>query len=181
MGTILIVGSILSAALSRQLTDEFKAWTPRLIEKIVRIAVSRLPESQRDRYSEEWSGFLTEIPGEIGKILSALGLVRAVVKINWDARREREQASTADRQRSRFGKFLTSVLIMYYVWRHVFGVSRVTALMRSIAVSLIWPRNLVAAWTKEGEPLPIDSFAVLFGVTLVAAHVLSIRVENAKA
>jgi hypothetical protein len=74
---LLAVLGVLGAALSRQLTDEFKAWTPRTIEWLIRCAVRKLPEDQRGRYEEEWRSHIDETPGEIGKFYVALRLLSA--------------------------------------------------------------------------------------------------------
>ena len=79
----LIVLGILGAALSRQLTDEFKAWTPRIIERLIGLAIRKLPVDERERFSEEWRSYVNEIPGEIGKLLSAAHLLQA----SWQMRR----------------------------------------------------------------------------------------------
>jgi Bacterial sugar transferase len=63
---------ITGAAVSRQLTDEFKAWTPWLISYIIRCAVRQLPEDMRTRCEEEWRSHTDEIPGEVGKLIHAL-------------------------------------------------------------------------------------------------------------
>jgi lipopolysaccharide/colanic/teichoic acid biosynthesis glycosyltransferase len=68
---------ILAAATSRQLADEFKAWTPWLIKRCIRRAVRQLPESLRERFTEEWQSHINEIPGEVGKLFEALGYLRA--------------------------------------------------------------------------------------------------------
>ena len=59
--------AIFGAALSRQVTDEFKAWIPWLIDVLVRQAIRGLSEDQRARYAEEWRSHVGEIPGDIGK------------------------------------------------------------------------------------------------------------------
>ena len=69
--------SILKAACSRQLADEFKAWVPWFTRKIIRAAVARLPEDQRERYGEEWTSHTNEVPGEVGKLFVALGFLLA--------------------------------------------------------------------------------------------------------
>lgn len=53
-GAAVLVGGIISTALSRQLADEFKAWTPWIIERIIRRAVARLPRDQQERFGEEF-------------------------------------------------------------------------------------------------------------------------------
>jgi lipopolysaccharide/colanic/teichoic acid biosynthesis glycosyltransferase len=73
---------ILGAALSRQLTDEIKAWTPWLIERLIRAAVAKLPESERDRLREEWHSDIQDTPGETGKLVVAVGFVIAAQRIS---------------------------------------------------------------------------------------------------
>jgi hypothetical protein len=73
---------ILATAVSRQLADEFKAWTPRLIKYFIQRAVRQLPESQRKRFTEEWQSHVDEIPGEVGKLIVAFGFLRASSKMS---------------------------------------------------------------------------------------------------
>jgi hypothetical protein len=68
---------LLGSAFSRQLTDEFKAWTPRLTDWLTQYAVRKLPKNQRERFAEEWHSHINDTPGEIGKIYFALGLLLA--------------------------------------------------------------------------------------------------------
>lgn len=93
-----LVGSmcILGAAFSRQLSDEFKAWTPWLVERIVMFAARKLPEDHRARYSEEWSSHVGEIPGQIGKVLTALGFYWAAISLNSELHELQEKNRTAD-------------------------------------------------------------------------------------
>jgi len=68
---------ILGAVLSRLLADDFKAWTPRIVESLIRRAIRRLPESMRERFTEEWRSDVNDTPGDIGKLVKALGFRRA--------------------------------------------------------------------------------------------------------
>src|SRR5690242_13498621 len=78
MGLILtFLGLVAVAVLTRVLTDEFKAWTPWLVEQLIRIAVSNLDDQLRSRMSEEWRSHITETPGDLGKLIVACGFVRA--------------------------------------------------------------------------------------------------------
>jgi hypothetical protein len=79
--TSMIAGTILIAVFSRQLADEFKAWTPWLTQKLIAVSVRWLPLDQQERYQEEWSSHVDEIPGEIGKILVAFGTMWAAFRI----------------------------------------------------------------------------------------------------
>lgn len=78
----LVITSILGAACSQQLTDEFKAWTPWVTRRFLALAVRILPLDQRERYCEEWQSFICEIPGEIGKVLAAMGCVFASFRVS---------------------------------------------------------------------------------------------------
>jgi hypothetical protein len=82
VGFILAVLGIFAAVLSRQLTDEFKAWTPWIIKHLVSRAVRRLAEEERNRCEEEWLSHVNELPGEIGKIMAALGFLYAAQEMS---------------------------------------------------------------------------------------------------
>jgi hypothetical protein len=82
IGVFIFVLGILATAVSRQLADEFKAWTPRLIKYFIQRAVRQLPESQRKRFTEEWQSHVDEIPGEVGKLIVAFGFLRASSEIS---------------------------------------------------------------------------------------------------
>jgi len=63
--------AVISAFLSRLLADEFKAWTPQIVQYLSRCAVLTLPEELRERHQEEWASHLNEIPGSLGKLFTA--------------------------------------------------------------------------------------------------------------
>jgi hypothetical protein len=71
------LGGLLGAAFSKQLVDEFKAWTPPFTKWLIRRAASLLPPDQRERYEEEWLSHDNEVPGEIARIAHAVGCFRA--------------------------------------------------------------------------------------------------------
>jgi hypothetical protein len=62
--------TIFGAALSMQVVDEFKAWSPWLIDVLVGQAIRRLPEDQRERYAEQWRGDIEETPVKLGSSFS---------------------------------------------------------------------------------------------------------------
>ncbi len=86
-GTGLLLLSVLTAVFSRVLAGEFSSWNPWIVRRIIKLAVSWLPEEDRKRYTEEWQSYANEVPGEIGKILSAMGFLLAACKMvlnSWD-------------------------------------------------------------------------------------------------
>lgn len=87
---------ICAEVLSRQLADEFKAWTPRITEWLVVRAVKRLPSSERDRYLEEWQSHINEIPGEVGKIIVGLQLLPAARKMSSSMRKQAKEDNASD-------------------------------------------------------------------------------------
>jgi hypothetical protein len=74
---MLAFGGMITAVLARLFGDELKAWMPWFTRRLLRIAIERLPEVQRERFSEEWASHINEVPGEIGRIAIALGCVSA--------------------------------------------------------------------------------------------------------
>ena len=96
---IVTVVSIVTAASSKILADEFKAWRPRITDGLVGFAVRRLPEQQRQRYHEEWLSFIHETPGDIGKLIASIGLLKAGMKLRSMWRRQEEDAAIAAKLR----------------------------------------------------------------------------------
>jgi hypothetical protein len=72
-GFVSAIVVIICSAMGRQVTREFNAWTPWIVEHLVRRAVSKLPEAQRERFEEEWRSHIDEMPGDVGKLLAAIG------------------------------------------------------------------------------------------------------------
>jgi hypothetical protein len=86
-----VIGAIFVATMSRLLSDEFKAWGPCIIEHLICFAVRRLPAKYRKRFSEEWRSHITEVPGDIAKIIVAFGFIRASRAIRYRFRMPRFQ------------------------------------------------------------------------------------------
>jgi hypothetical protein len=74
---LVALGGLFVATISRLFSDEFKAWAPWIIERLICFAVSRLPARYRKRLSEEWRSHIAQVPGDIGKIIVAFGFIRA--------------------------------------------------------------------------------------------------------
>ncbi len=87
MGTFLKwIAGIIALALAQLFADEFKEWMPSLVRKLVSLAVCGLPRDQRERYDEEWRSYVGDVPGQISKIITALGFCVAAVHLTWDVR-----------------------------------------------------------------------------------------------
>lgn len=65
------------AILAKLAADELKAWSPRLVERLIRRAVARLPKDQRERMDEEWRAYVNDTPGDLWKLVQACGFLRA--------------------------------------------------------------------------------------------------------
>jgi hypothetical protein len=109
---ILIVG-IIGGAISQQLTNELKSWTPWVVDRLRKRAVRKLPMALQERYEEEWRSFLAEIPGEIGPILYAFDLQRAAAKIRLEARLE-----AASQRFIRILRFIRTAPTIYRIIRN---------------------------------------------------------------
>jgi lipopolysaccharide/colanic/teichoic acid biosynthesis glycosyltransferase len=67
------IGAALGAVAVKVLADEFKDWSPRIAQVLLRAAVRRAPADLQERWSEEWAAHLNDTPGALGKIFLALG------------------------------------------------------------------------------------------------------------
>ena len=85
---IFAVLAIVGAAVSRQITDEFKAWQPSVVRYLINYAVQLLHQDQRERFAEEWSSHVNEVPGEIGKLVVAFGFLQAAWKMSPDLQQD---------------------------------------------------------------------------------------------
>lgn len=83
LGLAAFAVAVFGSALSRLLADDFRAWVPRLIEFLIRRAVSNLPEDGRERMDEEWRSHVNDIPGDLWKIAVAADLSRAAFVASW--------------------------------------------------------------------------------------------------
>jgi hypothetical protein len=73
MGIGTTAGLVVTAVLVKLIGDEAKAWLPKIVERLVRRAIKKLPDVEQERFDEEWRADLDETPGDLGKLLIALG------------------------------------------------------------------------------------------------------------
>jgi len=89
-------GVIIIAVAGRLLLDDIKEWLPWITRYLIERAVSRLPESEREKRREEWESDVNEWPGNLAKVYRAWGYLsasRSIAKIA----RPRETPPIADR------------------------------------------------------------------------------------
>ena len=89
-------GVIIIAVAGRLLSDDIKEWLPWITRYLIERAVSRLPESEREKRREEWESDVNEWPGNLAKVYRAWGYLsasRSIAKIA----RPRETPPIADR------------------------------------------------------------------------------------
>lgn len=122
---LIVFGGILAAAISQQLVDEFKAWTPWLTRTLLMIAARIAPTSANERYAEEWSSHLEEIPGQIGKILAAMGFIGAGFWIQLESHNWKEQATGKlknVRNQAVIYTFFASIVLRIWLRRGLVGI-----------------------------------------------------------
>jgi hypothetical protein len=86
-GNGLFVVTVLTAALARLIVEEVSAWSPAFIRSLIKLAVRRLPENRRERFGEEWQSHINDVPGQVGKLLVAVGFFIAAYDIRLSGRR----------------------------------------------------------------------------------------------
>ncbi|MDR3735620.1 MAG: sugar transferase [Acidobacteriaceae bacterium] len=118
-----IASLIVTGVIIQCLTNEITAWSARLSEWLIRLALTRLPDNTRARYDEEWHSDLSQIPGEFSKALYALGFLRAARKLTSFA--QNSSLGTLDEIVRRAGEICLGVLLM------------VTILPLSMAIGLL--------------------------------------------
>lgn len=92
---VTVIVRIICAVLGKICADEFKSWTPRWVEWLIRVAAARVPEAYRERCAEEWRSHANEVPGEVGKLVHAIGAVGAAYKMRWLETKSKPKATEA--------------------------------------------------------------------------------------
>jgi hypothetical protein len=72
IAVFLFFGTIVALAFSQLLTEECKAWIPWATRLLIKAAVLRFPEDQRQRFAEEWEAHVNDMPGKIGEAFRLL-------------------------------------------------------------------------------------------------------------
>ena len=93
MGGVLLVAGVITSVISKLLADELNAWIPWIARYITSFSARRLPKKLRERFGEEWASHLNEVPGSLGKILTAISFLVAVPRMGLAIKREEFVAS----------------------------------------------------------------------------------------
>lgn len=83
MELLITLGAGLAVAI---ISIELYAWLPRLNDKLLDLAASRVPEHERERWREEWHGHLAELPNSLRALLFSIGINIAAIKIGLESR-----------------------------------------------------------------------------------------------
>ena len=73
------------SALTGLLVVELYVWLPKVSEKLLRIAIKRLPEPDKERCLEEWSAALAALPNTVVRLWHAASFIVAARTIRADA------------------------------------------------------------------------------------------------
>jgi lipopolysaccharide/colanic/teichoic acid biosynthesis glycosyltransferase len=69
-----LLAAIVVSVATKLIAADAEEWLPWIRDRLIQRAVRRLPESERERYSEEWQSHVNETPGDLSKIVVAFGL-----------------------------------------------------------------------------------------------------------
>ncbi|BBH71702.1 hypothetical protein ACTI_83870 [Actinoplanes sp. OR16] len=81
------------------LVQEIHECSPWLAERVLDRAVALLPEEDRDQYRAEWLAELSSLPGKATKLVCALGLLIAALRMRRALRDPRQAAVRRERDR----------------------------------------------------------------------------------
>jgi lipopolysaccharide/colanic/teichoic acid biosynthesis glycosyltransferase len=73
---------VIAGLLVTLIAEELKAWVPWLVDRLIKRALRGLPQSHCDRFDEEWRSHINDVPGSVGKMIAAFGLLRASAKMS---------------------------------------------------------------------------------------------------
>jgi hypothetical protein len=82
MAILKIIAVLIGSASGKIAADEAKAWLPVFSQRVLDVALLRLPSEQRERFREEWTADLLDYPGAVSRVIRALGICCAAWKIS---------------------------------------------------------------------------------------------------
>lgn len=142
------LATISIAVMSRLLADDIKAWLPKLTDHVIEQAVKGLPAQERERFAEEWRSYVNDTPGDISKLVVAIGFFHASSRMASSARLSVQEINAPIAER-----VLASLMLVAYVPLLVIVVLSIMIETRSTTVLCIQPRCL-----KGGRNVNIVKF-----------------------
>lgn len=92
------IAFIFTAILLPLVLTELGDWCPWLANRVARWTARSLGDAAlADRYAEEWSAELAEVPGKLSKLITALGYVAYLPRMRWSLRRRQRNNSQPPR------------------------------------------------------------------------------------
>ena len=110
---MLAIGGILIAVLNELSGQAFQAWIPWFTTRLLRLATDRLPEDQRERFTEEWASHSNDVAEDVGKVVFAWGCFSAAG----------EMAAFLNYHRGTFGPAWRWFVDLIRRWKATFGVA----------------------------------------------------------
>ncbi len=155
--TVLSVLGLLAAVLipiaTRLITDDLKEWLPWITRWLVKRAVRRLPEDQRERLEEEWWSHINDCPGDLAKIYVAYGYLAASKSIN-------RIVQPADRlpvtKRMQWARFLDIIIASVLLSVELLSFSIIALLIRLDSLGPIFVRSHRVR--KDGRKVTLIKF-----------------------
>jgi hypothetical protein len=171
------LGGILLSLLLGAVIAELRDCAPWLAEHLLRRAVRRLPEPDRERYGEEWAAVLNDVPGKLMKLAKAMGFLIHAPFANRAARGLppisqvvlARLGSSAERMRATPLSYLR-LLMKYAAWT---GVLMNGVYAAVVAAKPTLPPSARVAVDAIG-PYLVTLVLGLIGIALIAAVVTSV-------
>jgi hypothetical protein len=140
---VTILVAVATALIAAAFQSEYQAWMPWIAERLRKLALVQLPTSLRPRYDEEWASYLEEVPGFVGKVAGAFGLIVASVRMSADEFVRRMLWNLAGDAMSTSIKMLLVYSRVAKIARHVIRNDRGFLLRVAIAIFMIHVRIYV--------------------------------------
>lgn len=149
---VTIFVQFITTCLSRQLSDELRAWSPRLVKCLIRKSVALLPETHQERFKEEWESHTAEIPGDVGKLIVAIGYLSAARNMRALIKDSQNAPPEGDPFKRSFDLLVSLVIIIFVgpSWLLISAIVR----LDSRGATLI-TRECIG---KNGKPIFLRSF-----------------------
>jgi hypothetical protein len=107
---MLAIGGVFTAVLNLLVGGGCKQWILWFTQRLLALAVRRLPETQQERFAEEWHSHLNDVQGEVRKVLFAWGCASAA----------RDMAASFTDRRTNIGLVWKGTIERLRAWKRSF-------------------------------------------------------------